>query len=64
MADLADSAGRSADVAELIWTGSTNTFRKNSKSRCATKICWDIHIFVTCNLGWDWDDPEINGAEL
>ena len=46
MADLADSAGRSADVADLKISGQRCSLHKNSKSRTTPNRCWDIFIFV------------------
>jgi hypothetical protein len=47
MADLANLAGRLADVADFIWSALTSSFQKNLKSRVISKTHWDNAIFVT-----------------
>ena len=47
MADLANLAGRLANVADFIWTVWTLSVEKNLKSRVVLKTRWDNAIFVT-----------------
>ena len=56
MADLANLAGRSADVANLIWTSSTFFLQKNLQSRVTLSTSWDIFIYI---IGPDWQYSEI-----
>ena len=64
MADLANLAGRLADVADFIWSALTSSFQKNLKSRVISKTHWDNAIFVTDLLLHNQRNPEINGAIL
>ena len=50
MTDLADSAGRSADVAGLKISGQHFSLQKNLKSRTTTNTSGDIPLFVTAHL--------------
>ena len=50
MADLADSAGRSADLANLIWTGLNFSLQKNLKSRVIPDSSWDIFIYMIVHI--------------
>jgi len=47
MADLANLAGRSANVAGFIWTALKFSFEKNLKSRVISKTRWDNGTFVS-----------------
>ena len=64
MADLANLAGRLANVADFIWTGWTLSVEKNLKSCVVSKARWDNAIFVTDLLPENQRNPEINGAIL
>ena len=64
MADLANLAGRLADVADFIWSALTSSFQKNLKSRVISKTHWDNAIFVTALLADNQRNPQINGAIL
>ena len=46
IADFADSAGRLADVADVIWTALDLCLQKNLKSRWDSKTRWDNGTFV------------------
>ena len=61
---MADLAGRSADVANFIWTALTSSFQKNLKSRVISKTRWDNAIFVNALFHNNQRNPEINGAIL
>ena len=64
MADLANLAGRLADVANCIWTGLKLFVKKNLKSRVISKTRWDNTVFVSGRFPYNQRNPQINGAIL
>ena len=64
MADLANLAGRLADVADFIWTALKVSVQKNLKSRIPLDSCWDIFSFVNVPKYTLWGNPEMVGIIL
>ena len=64
MADLANFAGRLANMANCIWTGLKLSIEKNLKSCVISKTRWDNAIFVSGRLPHNQRNPQINRAIL
>ena len=64
MADLANLAGRLANVADCIWTDLKFSVINNLKSRVILKTRWDNAIFVTAFFPHNQRNPQINGVIL
>ena len=64
MADLANLAGRLADVADFIWTTLKFSVENNLKSRIPLDSCWDIFSFVNVPKCTLWGNPKMVGLIL